>query len=470
VSEIAADGVAVATAVTYTVNPPPRCNGVTATTNEGAPVNVTLSCSDPNAQVSYQIVSQPRHGTASLTGNTVAYTPGAGFSGTDSFTYLGTSANGTTAPSTATVTVLAPPSARITAPAAGDIYTVGQSVPTRFACADDLAGPGIQSCVDSGGSAGGTGTVDTSTEGNHTYTVTATSRDGQTGKATIGYTVVGKAPQVVITAPVDNAAYLWTAIPAADYDCVGGAGSSVQSCQGTVGGQSVSDHQALPNGFGAHTLAVTATDADGLSNTASATYTVTSSVSLAPVSIEVPRQGASYRLGQVVSARYSCVAGTTGPALTLCVGSVRAGRPINTRTLGRHTFSVSATNDQGESTTEAISYKVVPTSNRFVVKSLRDAGSGVATLRLVLPGPGSVTVAATAWNAAPGAPSRHVAYGRARVGARRGGTLVIAVVPSAAGRALLARHGARPMVSLRVTYTPTGAKPRALLLKPLRVG
>ena len=155
--------------------------------------------------------------------------------------------------------------------------------------------------------------------------VTAASRDGQTGTATLGYTVVGKAPQVLITAPVANAAYLWTALPAADFDCLAGLGSTVQSCKATVAGQPVSDHQALPNGFGVHTLTVTATDADGLSTTASATYTVTSSVSLAPVSIEVPAQGAKYRLGQVVAARYSCLAPTTGPALKSCVGNVRGG-------------------------------------------------------------------------------------------------------------------------------------------------
>jgi hypothetical protein len=87
----------------------------------------------------------------------------------------------------------------------------------------------------------------------------------------------------------------------------------------------------------------------------------------------------------------------------------------------------------------------------------------------MLPGPGVVTVAATAWDAAPGAPQRHLAYGRARVGARRGGTLVVAVAPSAAGRALLASHGARPVVALVVTYTPTGAKPHVVRLKPLRL-
>lgn len=377
--------------------------------------------------------------------------------------------DGLTASTQIAYVVAGPPAARIASPSAGGVYTVGQPVPTRFSCGEGRSGPGIATCADSRGATNGAGGLDTATEGPHIYTVTATSQDGQVGTAHISYTVVGTSPEVVIAAPVDNAAYLWTALPAADFTCIPRAGSTIQSCKATIGGQPISDHQPLPNGFGAHVVTVTATDADGLSATVSATYTVTVAASLPPVSIKRPAQGASYRLGQAVAARYSCAATATGPALRSCVGTVRAGHAINTRTLGGHTFTVSATNDQGESTTETVTYKVVPTRNRFVVVRLRATRSGEAQLALKLPGPGSVHVVATAWNAAAGASRRRLAYGAASAGARRGGPLALVVQPTAAGRALLRAHGARPVVALTVSYRPPGGRPRVLHPKPLHL-
>jgi hypothetical protein len=471
VAGVAADGAPVSQTASYTVHPPPTCSDVGASTNEGAAVRMRLSCSDPHApSVNYVIDAGPHGGTLGRAQPLITYTPRAGFAGIDSFTYHGTSADGNSASHTATIAVLAPPTAQITAPAAGQVYAVGQSVPTRFACADDSHAPGLRSCTDSGGASGGTGVLNTTTEGNHSYTITAMSRDGQTGRAAIAYTVVGKSPQVVVTAPVNNAAYLWTAIPAADFTCVPGAGSSVQSCKATVGGQPVSDHQPLPNSFGAHVLTVTATDADGLSATVSVTYTVTVTVaSLPPVSIEAPRQGARYLLGETVAARYSCLATTTGPVLKSCVGTVRAGHRVDTATLGAHSFSVSATNDQGESTTEIVSYKVVPTTNRFVVKSAHATPSGTARLQLKLPGPGAVKVVALAWNAARRASRHRLVYGTASVTIRRAGRVVIVVAPSDAARALLHARGARPVIAFTVTYRPTGARPRVVRPKPLHL-
>jgi hypothetical protein len=399
VTATAPDGGSAAQSGTYTVNPPPTCSDVAATTKEGAPAQVRLSCSDPNAPVTYAINAQPRHGTLGRPRRVMTYTPDAGFAGTDSFTYHATSADGASATHRATITVLPPPTAPITSP------TVQKSAPTAH-----------------------------------------------------------------IAAPVDNAAYLWTALPAADFTCLPGAGSTIQSCTATVGGQPISDHQSLPNAFGAHVLTVTATDADGVSAAVSATYTVTvSAASLPPVSIQAPAQGARYRLGHAVAARYSCAATATGPALESCVGTVPAGHRINTRTLGAHSFSVSATNDQGESTTETVTYKVVPTTNRFVVVRLRAAASGEARLGLNLPGPGSVRVVATAWNAAAGASGRHLSYGTASQGARRGGPLELVLEPTPAGRALLGTRGARPVIALTVTYKPTGARPRVVRPKPLHL-
>jgi 6-phosphogluconolactonase (cycloisomerase 2 family) len=82
------------------------------------------------------------------------------------------------------------PRVSIASPSAGGTYAWWQSVPTRFSCTDAPYAPGISSCRQRGAS-GGSGHLDTATAGRHTYTVTATSRDGQSATKSITYTIAG---------------------------------------------------------------------------------------------------------------------------------------------------------------------------------------------------------------------------------------------------------------------------------------
>ena len=129
-------------------------------------------------------------GTGTLSG-----TPAAGTGGSYPISIKASNGVSPDATQSFTLTVQAPPSVSIAAPANGATYVQGRAIDSSFTCSDGAGGPGIASCADQN-SRGSGAAIDTSRTGQHTLTVTATSRDGLTGRATVTYTVAAPIPRV----------------------------------------------------------------------------------------------------------------------------------------------------------------------------------------------------------------------------------------------------------------------------------
>ncbi len=374
---------------------------------------------------------------------------------------------------------LADPAVTLTTPPANATTTYPTaSVPAAdFSCTPDPSST-LSDCsatVD-GGSPFASGTPLPSAPGTHTLIATATDADGATATATGTYEVADPAPPPAdgaptaqITSPGSGGNYLWQSLPAAGYTCDAGTGATLASCSASSAGTPVADGGALPDSLGTHTLTVTATDTDGQASTQSVSYTA--ALSLAPpVLIQTPGGQASYRLGQRVIALYSCGVRPSGSPLKTCSGTVPSGHAVNTSTLGVHAFSAKAVDTSGQSSTESITYAVVPTTNRFKVSRMGATGHGVARVTVTLPGPGRLAVVANAWSAGgPAAFQRHFVYASATRRARTAGPLKLAVSPNGRGRALLKAAGAEPILALAITYTPTGATPHVVRPRALRL-
>ena len=81
------------------------------------------------------------------------------------------------------------------------------------------------------------------------------------------------------------------------------------------------------------------------------------------VNITKPADGAVYKLGKVLAAKYKCTDNESG--IDTCVGTVPNGSPIDTSTVGTHAFTVTGTDKAGNVTTKTVHYTVVYRFNGF---------------------------------------------------------------------------------------------------------
>ncbi|HEY1522550.1 MAG TPA: hypothetical protein VGF70_06015, partial [Solirubrobacteraceae bacterium] len=171
-----------------------------------------------------------------------------------------------------TVVVPDNPSVQLTTPPDGVSYHQGQTVKASYKCTESALGPGIRSC--SGPVPDGSA-IDTSTVGQHSFTVTATSKDGLTATVTHHYSIVAIGPPTAtITSPADNRIFTKGRSVATSFSCAESAsGPGIRSCTDSNGTHSPTGRLDTSH-TGKFAYTVTAISKDGLTATTTIHYKV----------------------------------------------------------------------------------------------------------------------------------------------------------------------------------------------------
>ncbi|WP_422403825.1 putative Ig domain-containing protein [Pseudomonas sp. GZD-209] len=325
-------------AFTYTTPAAPIASAVSATLAANSSANpITLALSG-GAATSVAVASAAAHGTATASGTSITYTPVAGYSGADSFTYTATNATGTSAPATVSVTV-SPPILAITptslpAATAGNAYnqTLSSSngtAPYTYALSSGALPPSMTL------SGAGVLSGSPSANGNFSFDIRSTDQYGATG--TRSYTVNVAAPTISV-APVSlsNGSY---GVPYSQ--SISASGGSAPYSYAVSAGSLPSGMTLSPSGLvtgtpsatGTYNFTLTATDANTFSGQRAYTLVIAApTLSLSPASLPVGNAGSSYSQtfatsGGIAPYSYTLSSGALPSGLSLSSSGTLSGVP-----------------------------------------------------------------------------------------------------------------------------------------------
>jgi Tol biopolymer transport system component len=289
----------------------------------------------------------------------------------------------------------------IWSPSDGQIFLPGMN-PIAFYVCSSFVSP-VVSCV---GDVPVGAQLDTS-YGTHTFTVRAVDNEGRTASDTVTYTVPDftvpdfTPPLIDLRVPTDGATYELDADVRADYSCSDPGGSGIAQCQGNLPSGAALD----TDNAGQHVFTVAAYDKAGHQSLARVVYTV---VDRRPPRIEIgsPFPDLTYPVNTAATASYYCWS-PGGVWIVSCIGTVPSGDHIPAASVGPRTFTVTAQDANGKTTTRDVPYVVVYSFQNYEAPVDADgfisgarAGDGVA-LKFSLSGDqGLNIVSKTLWQPA----------------------------------------------------------------------
>jgi Bacterial Ig domain/PKD domain len=241
---------------TFPIPGPPSCvdQGV-STPAGGAPITIKLACSGlADSPVAYAARSQPAHGSLSALDSstgTVSYTPQAGYSGADKFTYGVTDPWGTS--NTATVTITIPPAVPQCQDLSERVPPGSGAIPVSLSCSGPPGVPTTYSIVSSPAH-GRLGTLDQANHqiiynarvgyvGTDSFTYSASNWGGTSRLATVTITipVSPPKPKVEIVGP----GHARVGVPAAFRLTVVDSSGTPNFYRWTVGNRTVGTRSSL---------------------------------------------------------------------------------------------------------------------------------------------------------------------------------------------------------------------------------
>ncbi|WP_199228409.1 putative Ig domain-containing protein [Caulobacter sp. D4A] len=355
----------VETAYSLAVNvpAPPTSGAVSTTVAANSSDNTVTPALSGVPATSVAVATAPAHGTATVSGMTFLYTPTAGYSGVDSFTYTASNAGGPSAPATVSITVTAPTLVVAGTPTGGTVavaYTDATFTATTGTAPYTFAGASLPAglALSTAGVLSGTPTA----AGTFNAVITATDAYGATGSASFPITIA--APTVTITSPTAGALPTATAFVAYSQTFAATGGVAPRTFAVTAGalppGLTLSTTGVLSGSAtatGSYNFSITPSDGSGspgpYAGTPSA-YSLTvgaPAMTLSPASVPngtvtVPYTATFSAAGGTSPYTYLVTAGALPMGLTLSSAGVISGAAVQAAS-GSFTFTVTATDANG---------------------------------------------------------------------------------------------------------------------------